>query len=121
VQWFESDVAAFEPPRRYGLWHDRAVFHFLTGPEDRQAYVRTLKRTLEPGGTVIIATFAPDGPQRCSGLDVLRHDEASMLRELGAGFQLQEARRETHVTPGQAEQKFVYARFRWETDGVTRT
>jgi SAM-dependent methyltransferase len=112
VEWFEADVTSFEPPRRYALWHDRAVFHFLTDAGDRARYVATLHKTLKPNGTVIIATFAPDGPPKCSGLDVVRYDEHSIVAELGAGFQLHEVRRETHVTPGKAEQRFNYFWFR---------
>lgn len=111
VQWYEADATRFEPSRRYGLWHDRAVFHFLTQESDRRAYVATLKHTLEADGHVVIATFAPDGPAKCSGLDVMRHDGASLQRELGEEFELRETRRETHLTPRQSEQRFVYARF----------
>ena len=113
VEWFEADVTAFEPPHRFGLWHDRAVFHFLIAPEDRRAYVATLRRTLQPGGTVVMSTFAIDGPPKCSGLDVMCYDEQSILAELGGEFQLQESRRETHLTPREAEQRFVYVRLRW--------
>lgn len=112
VEWHEADVTSFEPPRRYGLWHDRAVFHFLTEAADRRAYVATLSKALKPGGSVVIATFALDGPPKCSGLDVMRHDEGSIGAELGPGFRLQEVRREAHRTPWQAEQRFIYCRFR---------
>jgi SAM-dependent methyltransferase len=111
VEWYEADVTRFEPPRRYGLWHDRGVFHFLTRESDRRAYVAALQRTLETDGHVVIATFALDGPAKCSGLDVMRHDEASLQRELGEEFALRETRRETHRTPGQSEQRFFYARY----------
>ena len=113
VEWFEADVTTFEPPHRFGLWHDRAVFHFLTEAKDRSAYVATLRRTLQAGGTVIISTFAPEGPPKCSGLDVVRYDEKSILAELGPEFQLQEVRRETHVTPRQMDQHFIYFRMQW--------
>ncbi len=116
VEWFEADVTVFEPPRRFGLWHDRAVFHFLTEADDRREYAATLARTLQPGGVVVIATFAPDGPPKCSGLDVMRYDEHSILAELGAGFELREVRRETHVTPWQSEQRFIYFRFQSRAD-----
>ncbi len=116
VEWFEADVTSFEPPHRFGLWHDRAVFHFLTDAVDRRGYVATLRRTLLPGGTVIISTFAPDGPPKCSGLDVVRYDEHSIAAELGAEFQLRETRHETHVTPWRAEQQFNY--FRFEAPGA---
>lgn len=111
VQWFEADVTHFKSPRRYGLWHDRSAFHFLTDAADRRAYVDTLEHTLAPRGSVIIATFALDGPEKCSGLEVMRHDEGSLQRELGGGFELLETRRETHLTPWQTAQEFVYARF----------
>ena len=114
VEWFEADVTAFTPPHTFGLWHDRAVFHFLTDPTDRRAYVATLRQTLKPGGAVIIATFALDGPPKCSGLDVVRYDERSMATELGSEFQLQEVRRETHLTPWESEQRFAYFRFQHE-------
>ena len=115
VEWFEADVTSFQPPHRFGLWHDRAVFHFLTAAEDRCRYVATLRRTLHPGCTVVLSTFALDGPPMCSGLDVMQYDESSILAELGAEFQLQEVRRETHVTPWQSEQQFIYFRFQWQT------
>lgn len=111
VEWFEADVTSFQPPHRFDLWHDRAVFHFLTAAEDRRRYVATLRRTLHLGGTVVLSTFALDGPPMCSGLDVMRHDESSILAELGAEFQLREVRREIHVTPWQSEQHFIYFRF----------
>jgi SAM-dependent methyltransferase len=111
VEWFEADVTSFEPPHRFGLWHDRAVLHFLTTATDRRGYVATLRRTLHPGGTVIISTFALDGPPKCSGLEVMRYDEQSIRKELGEEFQLQEIRRETHMTPWESEQRFIYFRF----------
>jgi SAM-dependent methyltransferase len=111
VEWFEADVTGFNPPHRFGLWHDRAVFHFLTDKADRQRYVESLKRTLTPDGQVIIATFAIDGPLKCSGLDVSRYDAPSLCAELGDGFQLLERTDETHVTPWSGEQKFSYFRF----------
>jgi len=114
VEWFEADVTSFQPPHRFDLWHDRAVFHFLTAAEDRRGYVATLRRTLQPGGTVVLSTFALDGPPKCSGLDVVRYDEPSILAELGAEFQLREVRREIHVTPWQSEQYFIYFRFQWQ-------
>ncbi len=108
VAWFEDDVTTFKPPRRFALWHDRAVFHFLTEAGDRVRYVATLRKALKPTGTVIIATFAPDGPPKCSGLDVARYDEHSIATELGAGFVLRETHRETHISPQNAEQRFNY-------------
>jgi SAM-dependent methyltransferase len=112
VEWFETDVTNFEPPHRFAVWHDRATFHFLTSADDRRAYIATLQRALEPGGCVIIATFAPDGPLKCSGLDVRRYDAAAMSAELGAEFALQEVRPEIHRTPQGFGQSFLYFRFR---------
>lgn len=113
VEWLVADVTTFKPARRFGLWHDRAVFHFLTDAQDRQAYLSTLRQTLKPGGAIVLSTFATDGPQKCSGLEVVRYDEPIMLAELGPEFQLQETRRETHVTPWESEQRFIYFRFSW--------
>lgn len=112
VDWYEADVTNFEPPHRFGFWHDRAVFHFLTTSEARVQYVATLRRTLLPGGHVIIATFALDGPAKCSGLDVMRHDERSIGAELGNEFVLCETLHETHLTPWGSEQRFVFCLFR---------
>lgn len=114
VEWFEADIITFEPPHRFGLWHDRAVFHFLTEHGDRNAYVATLRRTLEPGGSVIIATFSPKGPPKCSGLEVVRYDETKIMEEFGAEFLLLEVRSETHVTPRQVDQHFNYFRMQWQ-------
>jgi SAM-dependent methyltransferase len=114
VQWFHSDVRSFEPPRRFALWHDRALFHFLTDPDDRGRYLETLRRTLVPGGAVIIAAFSPEGPPKCSGLDVVRYDEHSLMTELGPEFRLLEVRQEVHLTPWNAEQRFVYFRLSWK-------
>jgi len=111
VGWFEADVTTFNPPRRFGLWHDRAVFHFLTDQADRLKYAQALKETITPAGHVVIATFAMDGPVKCSGLDVSRHDARSICAELGAEFQLLEQVDEIHVTPWSSEQKFSYFRF----------
>jgi len=111
VEWFEADVTDLMPPHRFDLWHDRAVFHFLTDKTDRQKYVQTLKRSLAPNGHVIIATFAIGGPPKCSGLDVCRYDAAGISAEFGVGFELREQVNETHVTPWNTEQKFSYFRF----------
>lgn len=119
VTWLEADVTRFIPPRRFGLWHDRAVFHFLTDEADRRKYVQTLARTLAPGGHVIIATFAKEGPPQCSGLDVARYDAASICAELGPGLRLVEQVDETHVTPWNTEQKFSYFRFVDQKGGRT--
>jgi len=111
VEWIESDVTEFEPGRTWTIWHDRAAFHFLTGAADRRRYVKVLNRALADGGQAIIAAFALDGPSRCSGLDVVRYDAASLAAELGAGFVLQEERFEVHWTPAGREQRFGFYRF----------
>ena len=111
VEWCEADITTFHLPRRFGLWHDRAVFHFLTDPEDRKKYVETLRRTLIPSGHVIIATFAIDGPLKCSGLDVARYDAPSICAALGTDFQLVGQVDETHTPPWDTKQKFSYFRF----------
>ncbi len=111
VEWIVADVTAWRPPRPYDLWHDRAVFHFLVGEADRRKYVATLQAALAPGGHAVIATFALDGPERCSGLPVVRYSADSLAGELGADFHLIESVPETHVTPAGVEQRFMYARF----------
>jgi ubiquinone/menaquinone biosynthesis C-methylase UbiE len=111
VEWFDSDVTQFTASHRYDLWHDRAVFHFLTEKSDREKYVNTLERTLASDGHVIMATFSLDGPVKCSGLDVRRYDANGIHAELGVGFKLREQVDETHVTPWNTEQKFSYFRF----------
>jgi SAM-dependent methyltransferase len=111
VEWFDADVTAFHPPHRFAIWHDRAVFHFLTDKRDRQNYVRVLKRTLAPDGHAIIATFSIDGPLKCSGLAVARYDAPSICAELGPEFRLIQEVGETHITPWRTEQKFTYFHF----------
>lgn len=108
VEWFEEDVIWFEPPHHYALWHDRAVFHFLTGADDRRRYVDVMKRALHPRGQVVMATFALDGPQRCSGLDVVQYDADKLMGELGEGFSLIAEAGETHITPAEQQQKFAW-------------
>ncbi len=112
VQWIVADVTAWEPSQTYDVWHDRAAFHFLTEPEDRAAYVERILRAVRPGGHVIIGTFAPDGPERCSGLPVVRHDAASLAKILGPGCELIESRNQAHQTPMGATQRFQFSRFR---------
>ncbi len=112
VRWIESDVREFAPSQRYALWHDRAVFHFLTDRADRAAYLAVLRRSLEPRGHVVIATFALDGPARCSGLDVAHYDAPALHAQFGADFEMLESRRETHITPSGAEQRFTWVHLR---------
>lgn len=109
VVWIAADVTQWLPARRYDIWHDRATFHFLTEPAARAAYVDSLHRGLNLGGFVIIGTFAPDGPERCSGLPVMRYDGASLARQLGSSFRLTHAERHTHKTPAGVEQLFQFA------------
>jgi SAM-dependent methyltransferase len=111
VTWIEADVTEFIPPKRFALWHDRAVFHFLTDAGARQNYIRSLKQALIPAGHVIIGTFAKDGPARCSGLDVVRYDAPSICAEFGDEFYLLEQLDEIHVTPWNSTQHFVWFRF----------
>jgi SAM-dependent methyltransferase len=117
VNWFEGDATTFDPPRRFGLWHDRAVFHFLTDATQRRAYVQTLRRTLTSDGTVIIATFALDGPTRCSGFPVERYNARKISAELGPEFSLIEEAYELHRTPSGNGQAFSYFHFRREPMG----
>ncbi|MDH6260047.1 class I SAM-dependent methyltransferase [Bradyrhizobium sp. BR13661] len=112
VDWIVADATTWEPAESYDVWHDRAAFHFLTDPRDRAAYVERLRSAVAPGGHVIIATFAPDGPEKCSGLPVQRHDSASLAAELGPEFELVETRSEVHHTPWHSTQAFQFSRFR---------
>ena len=96
----------------YDLWHDRAVFHFLTDAADRSAYVRNVALALRPGGHVIVGTFGPEGPSRCSGLDVIRYDAAALHREFGSRFKMVRNSTELHRTPSGATQQFIYCLFR---------
>jgi len=109
VQWLEADVARTElPVHAYDVWHDRAVFHFLTEAADRVAYVRNVARAVKPGGLVIVATFGPEGPLQCSGLPVVRYDADRLHDEFGARFELEEHLTEIHETPLGNRQQFVY-------------
>lgn len=112
VSFLQEDVTAFRPARRYSVWHDRAVFHFLTEPEDRRRYVDALRAALTTQGHVILATFGPAGPERCSGLPVVRYDARSLAAELGSEFHPVASFLAVHRTPWNAEQQFLYSRFR---------
>jgi SAM-dependent methyltransferase len=112
VHWIVADVTAWEPPQAYDIWHDRAAFHFLTEDRDRAAYVARLERALKAGGHAIMATFALDGPERCSGLPVVRYDPASLGQTLGRAFQLVDTRRHAHATPWGSDQSFQFSVFR---------
>lgn len=109
VQWLEADILQAElPVGGYDVWHDRAVFHFLTSEMERQRYVRKVLRAVKPGGLVIVATFAEDGPTECSGLPVMRYSASELHAEFGEPFQLLGHEKESHHTPSGNEQKFVY-------------
>lgn len=109
VRWLVADITEIElEPRAYDVWHDRAVFHFLTAPEQRIAYVRQVARSVKPGGHVIVSTFGPEGPTKCSGLDVVRYDADSLHHEFGRRFRLVESSKELHQTPFGTTQQFLY-------------
>jgi ubiquinone/menaquinone biosynthesis C-methylase UbiE len=109
VTWLEADITQISlPEHNYDIWHDRAVFHFLTNAQDRQHYVNTVRRSVKAGGYIIMATFAPDGPMQCSGLDVVRYSSDSLHVEFGGDFELIDSLHETHPTPFGTEQKFIY-------------
>lgn len=109
VTWLVADVTTADlTPQAYDVWHDRAVFHFLTEPDRRAAYVRQVARSVKPGGHVIVATFGPEGPVKCSGLDVVRYDAGSLHGEFGASFRLIESATELHQTPFGTTQQFLY-------------
>jgi len=112
VTWIDSDVTGEWTTNPVDIWHDRAVFHFLREADDRARYVERMKRTLKPNGSAIIATFATDGPEMCSGLPVNRYSPETLASELGSDFALVENRRHAHITPKNARQSFQYSRLR---------
>jgi SAM-dependent methyltransferase len=112
VHWIEADVGRVAlPPERFDVWHDRAVFHFLANKESRERYAATMKSALRPGGHAIIATFGPNAPPQCSGLDVVRYSPEQLLAELSPGLRMIHDSRELHVTPSGKEQEFTYTCF----------
>lgn len=109
VQWIVADITEVSlPAQSYDLWHDRAVFHFLTNPDDRQRYITLVNHALKPGGHIIVATFAPDGPARCSGLEVMRYAPEELHSVFGDNFTLMHSENEQHHTPFGTEQSFIY-------------
>ena len=113
IEWIAADITAAElPPGTFHLWHDRAVFHFLTDPRDRGCYRERMEAALKTDGYLLIGLFTPDAPPRCSGLPVQRYALEDLLAELGPGFELLRHRHELHVTPGGVEQAYLYALFR---------
>ena len=108
VTWINEDLLAWRPSRQYALWHDRAVFHFLVEPVERAAYLDTLDRALARAGTVVIGTFAADGPPKCSGLPVMRYTVGGLASALGPDFEVIETLREQHTTPAGSIQPFTW-------------
>ena len=119
VAWLEADILTADLPRgATDVWHDRAVFHFLTTAEARELYVAQVKRNVRRGGYVLVATFAEDGPDRCSGLEVARYSAESLHSEFGGEFQRVVAKRESHVTPWGTQQAFTYCLCRYRPVGA---
>ena len=109
VRWVIGDITTIKlEPRSYDVWHDRAVFHFLTSTDERRAYVRQVAWAVKPGGHVIVSTFGPEGPTKCSGLDVIRYDAQSLHKEFGVRFHLLGSFKELHQTPSGTVQQFLY-------------
>ena len=112
VDWIEADITEAQIPGLFDVWHDRAVFHFLIDAADRRKYIELARQTVRSGGYLIIASFADDGPRRCSDLDVCHYNAESMSKELGEGFSLVRQAREMHTTPSGHSQAFFYGVFR---------
>ncbi len=111
VEWIEADITKHGFDDQFDVWHDRAVFHFLTKPEERRRYINSIDNALKLNGHLIMATFSLDGPPKCSGLAVVRYSQESLQNELGENYQLVESFREDHVTPSGVTQSFIYCRF----------
>ena len=111
VEWVEQDITKFIAEESYEVWHDRAVFHFLTDEDDRLKYAQAISSALKPGSHAIIATFDLDGPEKCSGLEIVRYSPETLSAIFSEGFKLVETATEKHKTPGGASQSFVYCRF----------
>lgn len=112
IEWYEQDITQFIPLHTYDIWHDRAVFHFLTNQESRNAYIDVVKNSTKKESYVIIATFSKDGPQKCSGLDIVQYDDSTIQKEFGNQFELLASQTEKHMTPAGNEQQFIYFLFR---------
>jgi SAM-dependent methyltransferase len=109
VKWLVGDITRLElPEKTYDFWHDRAVFHFLRDPDERARYVATVRRALKPGGHIVVATFGPQGPERCSDLDTMRYSGDQLHGEFGPGFKKVDELTELHPTPSGKQQEFVY-------------
>jgi len=117
VSWLVANISKVQLLQNaYDVWHDRAVFHFLTGAEDRMAYVRQVARAVRPGGHVIVSTFGPEGPTKCSGLEVARYDADSLHKQFGVRFRLVDSTKEIHQTPFGTTQQFLYCYCRMEEE-----
>ncbi len=117
VCWLVVDITKVQlAPNTYDVWHDRAVFHFLTSAEERAAYVRQVAHAVRPRGHVIVSTFGPEGPTKCSGLDVARYDADSLHEQFGARFRLVDSAKELHQTPFGTTQQFLYCYCRMEQE-----
>jgi 2-polyprenyl-3-methyl-5-hydroxy-6-metoxy-1,4-benzoquinol methylase len=115
IHWLAADITSVElPPNAYDVWHDRAVFHFLTKLDQRVAYVRQVARAVRPGGHVLVSTFGPEGPEKCSGLEIVRYDAESLHAEFGVRFRMLESLKELHQTPFGTTQQFLYCLCRLE-------
>ena len=112
INWIVCDITKFDVFQKFSLWHDRALFHFLTDPSDRGIYVKALINAIRPEGHLIIATFAIGGPKKCSGLEIVQYDSEKIIAELGDNFKLVEEKTEVHITPANKEQKFIFFLFR---------
>ncbi len=109
IAWHIGDITQYQfGEKKFDLWHDRAVFHFLTDASARMRYIELVKRSVKPGGYVVMATFGPDGPLKCSGLDVVRYDESKLHRQFGEHFELMGSQIEHHKTPMGGDQQFLY-------------
>ena len=111
ISWIEADITKYSFSEQYDIWHDRAVFHFLTGAEERKGYINSINQALKLNGDLIIATFSLDAPQKCSGFSVVRYSPETLQNELGDNFNLVESFIENHVTPSGVNQTFIYCRF----------
>jgi SAM-dependent methyltransferase len=111
VQWIAADATKWHPPQAFDVWHDRAAFHFLVDPRDREAYIARLHQGVKSGGLAVIATFALDGPEKCSGLPVQRYDHVALGEALGSAFALVHHQPHHHVTPWGATQSFQFSVF----------
>jgi len=111
VNWLVADVRTFLPDRQFSIWHDRAVLHFLIDADDRARYVEALQRALLPGAMLVLSTFGPEGPLKCSGLPICRYDVDMLMEVLGPCFELQGHELEDHETPAGAKQQFLYTRW----------